>query len=48
MCNRRIAMIRLDHFDVNSKRANMIEIIAIIILKVKIKRSLRNRNNENV
>lgn len=48
MSNRRIAMIRLDHFDEDCKRANIIEIITIIILMVKIKRSIRNRNNENV
>ena len=41
-------MIRLDHFDVNSKRANIIEMTAIIILKVKIKRRTRNKNNKNV
>ena len=43
-----IATIRLDHFDVSSKRAKIIEITAIIILKVKIKRSCRNKNNKNV
>lgn len=31
MSNRRIAMILLDHFDANSKRANTIDITAIII-----------------
>jgi hypothetical protein len=36
MCNRRVAMIRLDHFVLNSKGAKIIEIIAIIISKVKI------------
>jgi len=48
MCNRRIAMMRLDHFDVNSKRANIIDNVASIILKAKIKRSSRNKNNKNV
>ena len=38
----------LNHFDVNCKRAYIIEIIAIIILMVKIKRSIRNKNKENV
>jgi hypothetical protein len=41
-------MIRLDHFVANCKRAKIMEIIAIIILRVKIKRSIRNRKSENV
>ena len=48
MCYRRVAIIRLDHFVLNCKRAKIIDIIAIIILKVKIEGSIRNKNNENV
>jgi hypothetical protein len=48
MSNGRVAIIRLDQFVLNSKRAKIIDIIAIIILKAKIKRSLRNKNNKNV
>lgn len=48
MRDRRIAIIRLDRSDADCKRANIIEITAIIILKVKIKRSFRNKNSKNV
>lgn len=44
----RIAMIRLDHFVVNCERAKIIDITAMTILKVKIKRCCRNKNNKNV
>jgi hypothetical protein len=48
VCHRRIATIRLDHFDVSGKGANIIEITAIIILKAEIKRGCRNKNNKTV
>jgi predicted KAP-like P-loop ATPase len=48
MRDRRIAIIRLDRSDADCKRANIIEITATIILMVEIKRSIRNKNKENV